>query len=334
MDVVTGTDTASSSGGWGQLLAGIRRLIALADVATDSESIFAALAGELLDAPGAQEVHVHRLGAARGEDLVTVYLLDGGGRVGYLQPRADRSPGVSWVASTGNSFLAADADELASSIPRLSATGAISSALLLPLSDRGEVASVIVLVRRAGAAFDAAAVELAAALVDQGATTLALVRARAEAGTDAVTGCLNHRAMKRRLDEEISRATRGSGPLSCLLMDLDDFKLVNDRYGHPAGDTMLRDVVHALVGEFRAADRVARYGGDEFVVILPDATLEAATAAATRALARLRSESISASIGVAQWHAPMSTDELLAACDTALLRSKRQGKGRVTRAVS
>ena len=114
------------------------------------------------------------------------------------------------------------------------------------------------------------------------------MRARAEAGTDPVTGCMNHRAMRRRLDEEIGRATRTGGPLSCLLIDLDDFKLVNDRHGHQAGDAVLRGVVQALVGEFRAFDRVARYGGDEFVVILPNADLESAAAAATRALERLR----------------------------------------------
>jgi diguanylate cyclase (GGDEF)-like protein len=99
-------------------------------------------------------------------------------------------------------------------------------------------------------------------------------------------------------------------------------------------------VVDALVGEFRAFDRVARYGGDEFVVILPNADLESAAAAASRALERLGSLSsldgigsgVSASIGVAQWQAPMSTDALLEACDDALLRAKRQGKGRVTRA--
>jgi diguanylate cyclase (GGDEF)-like protein len=198
----------------------------------------------------------------------------------------------------------------------------------------------VVLVRRESEAFNPSEVELAVALVDQAATALALARARAEAGTDAVTGCMNHRAMRRRLDEEIGRATRTGGPLSCLLIDLDDFKLVNDRHGHQAGDTMLRGVVHALVGEFRAFDRVARYGGDEFVVILPNAELESAAAAAARALERLRSipghdgvvAGVSASIGVAQWQAPMSTDELLEACDAALLRSKRQGKGRVTRA--
>jgi diguanylate cyclase (GGDEF)-like protein len=148
---------------------------------------------------------------------------------------------------------------------------------------------------------------------------------------------MNHRAMRRRLDEEIVRAARSGSPLSCLLIDLDNFKLVNDRHGHQAGDATLRGVVQALVGEFRAFDRVARYGGDEFVVILPNADLQSATAAATRALERLRAlpslqgeTGVPASIGAAQWHPPMTTDELLAACDAALLRSKRQGKGRVT----
>ncbi len=164
----------------------------------------------------------------------------------------------------------------------------MSCALLLPLAERGEVEAVVMLVRRESAVLAPAAVDVATTLVDQAATALALVRARAEAGTDAVTGCMNHRAMRRRLDEEIGRATRTGGPLSCLLIDLDDFKLVNDRDGHPAGDAMLRHVVQALVGEFRAFDRVARYGGDEFVVILPNADLDSAAAAAGRALERLR----------------------------------------------
>jgi len=265
---------------------------------------------------------------------------EGAGRLSYMLPRAERPPGVSWVASNRRSFLAANPAEIAASVPRLAATGPVSSALLLALAERGDVEAVIVVVRRHAAVFSAAAVELAGALVDQAATALALTRARAEAGTDAVTGCMNHRAMRRRLDEEIGRAARTGGPLSALLIDLDDFKLVNDRHGHQAGDALLRAVVHALVGEFRAFDRVARYGGDEFVVILPNAELESAAAAAGRALERMRAipahdgdgGGVSASIGVSQWQAPMSTDELLEACDAALLRSKRQGKGRVIRA--
>ena len=297
------------------LLAGVRRLTLLADSAEDAEAIFRALARELLSMPGAEEVHVHHLCESGGErELTDIYLFEGEGRLSYLIPRAERPPGVSWAASTGRGFLAADARELAASVPRLalvlSPPARAGCALLLPLAVRGEVEAA-----------------------------LALVRARAEAGTDPVTGCMNHRAMRRRLHEEVGRAVRAGSPLSCLLIDLDNFKLVNDRHGHQAGDAMLREVGQTLVGEFRAFDRVARYGGDEFVVILPNADLESAAAAAQRALERLLAvpsfdvtPGASASIGVAQWQAPMGADALLQACDAALLRSKRQGKGRVTRA--
>ncbi|MGO9489570.1 MAG: GGDEF domain-containing protein [Solirubrobacteraceae bacterium] len=323
-----------------QLLSGIRRLSALADGDSDADAIFRALARELLSVPGAEEVHVHHLGRnGQADDLVDVYLFEAEGRLSYLSPRAERPPGVSWVARSRRTFLAADAEEFAASVPRLTETGAMSCALLLPVIERSEVDAVVMLVRRVSDIYESSSVDLARTLVEQGATALALVRARSEAGTDAVTGCMNHRAMRRRLDEEIGRAMRTGGPLSCLLIDLDDFKMVNDQHGHPAGDAMLREVVRALVGEFRAFDRVARYGGDEFVVILPNADLASAAAAATRALERLRElpgheggQGVSASVGVAQWQAPMGTDELLAACDAALLRSKRQGKGRVTRA--
>jgi diguanylate cyclase (GGDEF)-like protein len=339
MDVVSGMDTSTSSRGLHRLLSGIRRLSSLADGGGDVDAIYRALARELLEVPGAEEVHVHHLCKDdRADDIVDVYLYEGDGRLSYLSPRAERPPGVSWVARTRRSFLAADAEEFAASVPRLTATGEMSCVLLLPVIERSEVEGVVMLVRRVAAVYESSSVEEARTLVEQGSTALALVRARSEAGTDAVTGCMNHRAMRRRLDEEIGRAMRTGGPLSCLLIDLDDFKQVNDRHGHPAGDAMLREVVNALVGEFRAFDRVARYGGDEFVVILPNAELDSAAAAANRALERLREltsqagpAGVSASIGVARWQPPMSTDDLLAACDAALLRSKRQGKGRVTR---
>lgn len=346
MGVVTGRDTSTSPGGAESVLAGVRRLTVLADSAANAEMILRGLARELLDVPGAEEVHVHHLAdAAAQEELITVYMFEANGRLSYLLPRSERPPGVSWVASTGRSLLAADARELEANVPRLLEAGKASGALLLPLAERGEVVAVVMLVRRLSDPFGADSVELAGTLVDQAASGLALVRARVEAGTDPVAGCLNHRAMRRRMDEEIVRATRTGSPLSCLLIDLDDFKRVNDLHGHQAGDDVLRSVVQALVGEFRAFDRVARYGGDEFVVILPNADLRSAAAAGARALERLQAvpvlhedtgggpiTGISASIGVAEWHAPMSPDELIEACDAALLRSKREGKGRVTRA--
>lgn len=344
----TGTDTFDQSARsdvarTDPMLAGVRRLTLLADGAGDCEHIFRGLSRELLLAPGAEEVHVHHLlKSPAEEEPVVVYLFEGDGRLSYLAPRSERPAGVSWVANTARSFLAADDRELRASLPRLVATGKASCALLLPIAVRGEVEAVVVLVRREFAeAYDGHSIELATTFADQAATALALVRARAEAGTDAVTGCMNHRGMRRRLHEEIGRAMRTGSPLSCMLIDLDNFKLVNDRHGHQAGDTVLREVGQALVGEFRAFDRVARYGGDEFVVILPNAELDSTAAAAARALARLQdlpsreiAPSVGASIGVAQWNSPMGADALLQACDTALLRSKRQGKGRVTRAAA
>ena len=341
MDVDTGRDTATSQPeGAESVLAGVRRLTLLADGAANSDVIFRALAAELLAVPGAEEVHIHHVAGDGGEEeLVVVYMFEANGQLSYLLPRAERPPGVSWVASTRCSMLAADAREVAANVPRLAQAGAAGSALLVPLAERAELEAVVILVRRHGGPFDERAVELAGTLVDQAAAALALVRARAEAGTDPVAGCMNHRAMRRRLDEEIVRAARTGSPLSCLLIDLDDFKLVNDHHGHQAGDAVLREVVHALVGEFRAFDRVARYGGDEFVVILPNADLRSAAAAGSRALERLLElpalgdqRGVSASIGVAEWSAPMTTDELIEACDRALLRSKREGKRRVTRA--
>lgn len=319
----------------------MRALNAAADRASDEEDVLKALARELLAGVDAdlREVLVHRLGSGKEDsDLVAVYLFDGDGRLSYRSPQAERPPAVSWVASTGNTFLADGERELRAGAPKLaSGRTAAQSALLVPLKLRGEVTAVVAVVSGQQRGYGSPEVERAVALVDQAATALALVHARAEAGTDAVTGCMNRRAMRRRLDEEVSRAERTGGRLSCLLVDLDDFKLVNDVHGHQSGDEVLRAVSEALMGEFRAFDRVARYGGDEFVVILPEADMASAMGAGERALSRLQGLSgpaggVGASIGVAQWRPSMSVEDLFAACDDALLRGKRSGKRRVTAA--
>ncbi len=160
---------------------------------------------------------------------------------------------------------------------------------------------------------------------------------RTAASTDALTGLLNHGAMQVRVREEIARAARDSQPLCCVLIDLDDFKRVNDELGHPAGDAMLRRVADALRAEVRPYDRVARYGGDEFVLVLPGTTEHVARVIAERVRVRVRNgapaeagdDLSSCSIGIASWEPPMSADDLLAAADRALLLAKRTGKGRV-----
>jgi diguanylate cyclase (GGDEF)-like protein len=326
------------------MLASVRQLASAADTAHDGEAVLAVLARELIRTVGAEEVHVHHLSLFTDQEMVVVYMLGGESRISYLQARAERPPGVSWVASTGRSFLAVGPRELTASVPRLTLTcpppdGVVACALLAPLSLAGQTEAVVVLVRSSREPFTERSIDDASTLLDQASTGLALVRARAEAGTDAVAGCMNHRAMRRRLHEEVGRARRSGAPLSCLMVDLDDFKLVNDRHGHHAGDALLRGVAQALMGEFRAFDRVARYGGDEFVVILPHADIDSAAAAAARALERLGALQlpdtpvrVSASIGAAEWHEPMDADELLAACDEALLQRKRAGKAGVSAA--
>jgi diguanylate cyclase (GGDEF)-like protein len=160
---------------------------------------------------------------------------------------------------------------------------------------------------------------------------------RTAASTDALTGLLNHGAMQVRVREEISRAAREQQPLCCVLIDLDDFKRVNDELGHPAGDALLRRVADALRAEVRPYDQVARYGGDEFVLVLPGAEEQTARVVAERVRAHVQTGAPEGSdgplgdcsIGVSAWQPGMSADELLAAADRALLLAKRTGKGRV-----
>src|ERR1700730_4477730 len=140
MGVVMGTDTSTSPAREETVLAGVRRLTLLADGAPNPEVIFRELARELLAVPGAEEVHVHRLaGPDAEEEMVVVYMFEANGRLSYLLPRSERPPGVSWVAGTRRSFLVADKQELAASLPRLAQTGVTSCALLLPLAEQGEV---------------------------------------------------------------------------------------------------------------------------------------------------------------------------------------------------
>jgi diguanylate cyclase (GGDEF)-like protein/putative nucleotidyltransferase with HDIG domain len=163
-------------------------------------------------------------------------------------------------------------------------------------------------------------------------------RARAAATTDSLTGVLNHGAMQERIAQEIERARRSGHPLSVVLADLDNFKNLNDSYGHRTGDRFLQDVAGRLGSASRPYDGLARYGGDEFVLLLPDTAapaaaevaerLRAAVAAAARAFASGRA-GVDASLGVAEWREPLTPAELLERADRALIVAKRTGKDRV-----
>ena len=150
---------------------------------------------------------------------------------------------------------------------------------------------------------------------------------------DPLTGLANRRALDERLGYEIARHTRQGEPFAILALDLDGFKRVNDRFGHAAGDDVLRDVTAALARAVREQDTVARLGGDEFCVLAPQtgpASAEHLTARVREALAGVTAglSGLSASIGAAVFPADGTTPEaLLAAADLAALEAKRRSRG-------
>ncbi len=179
--------------------------------------------------------------------------------------------------------------------------------------------------------------ELAAAFNDMAARIAAQTAALTEVAiSDPLTGLHNRRSFQARLAEETERARRSAGPFSLLMLDLDRFKALNDRYGHPAGDTALRAVAAVLKQELRTVDLPARLGGEEFGVLLPDTDERAALLAAERLRAAVAvcpivhedaTLAVTASVGVACCPGHADTGEgLLRAADRALYQAKRAGR--------
>ena len=158
-----------------------------------------------------------------------------------------------------------------------------------------------------------------------------------QALTDGLTGCYNRRSFELQLERDLHLATRMRQPLSLIMMDLDHFKEINDSAGHETGDVALRMLAESLRLELRAVDTAARFGGDEFVVILPQANCEGALIVAERLRQRIEATEVpgfgplSASFGLATFpqHAS-SRDTLVVAADRALYSSKRAGRNRVS----
>ncbi|MGK5037265.1 DUF484 family protein [Janthinobacterium sp. LB3P118] len=164
--------------------------------------------------------------------------------------------------------------------------------------------------------------------------------------TDSLTGVYNRRYIDRRLLEEIARARRQNYCISCMYIDIDHFKLVNDTYGHQGGDEVLREVATRIRTELRRSDALGRFGGEEFVVLLIDADLDSATFVAERIRASIAGTMfdlpgsaqawVSVSIGVASLEAdaallPIETvaQQLVAHADQALYQAKAGGRNKV-----
>ena len=163
-----------------------------------------------------------------------------------------------------------------------------------------------------------------------------------QALVDGLTGLANRRASADALQTEAARAERLETPLSVVLADLDGFKDVNDMHGHAVGDEVLKAFASVLRETLRQLDVAGRWGGEEFLLVLPGADEEGAALLAERVRAALAARSIpgvrglrvTASFGVAEYARGSDTEQLVAAADQALYRAKRSGKNRVNRAVS
>lgn len=158
--------------------------------------------------------------------------------------------------------------------------------------------------------------------------------------TDGLTGLHNHRYFMERLEKEVERAMRYHLPLSCLLLDVDDFKKLNDTHGHMTGDAVLREVAQCCTRCVRKVDTLARYGGEEFVIVMPQTGLEGAVIQGERVRRTIakhqfaglgRGERVTVSIGVAAFDPDTmaDADHLLKYTDDAAYSAKRKGKNQV-----
>lgn len=174
-------------------------------------------------------------------------------------------------------------------------------------------------------------------LAGLGFTLMASTRVRKElehlASHDSLTGCLSRRAWLEICEQEMDRSVRSGRPMTLLIMDIDHFKKVNDNYGHQVGDRVIVSVVKHATTALRRADSLGRYGGEEFVALLPETGAEQALVVAERIRTAVEKSAddprCTVSIGIATNNVKLSVDGLLTLADEAMYRAKHNGRNRV-----
>ena len=264
-------------------------------------------------------------------------VLDPGPSDGPLRRALRQGAVVSWTAGSTTDF-----DPAVDGFPGKTVTSALYAGLRM----RDEPPAVLSVMRFAGTPFDAGMQVLARDASPIFAVALDNLRrfARAEelSITDGLTGVYNYRYLRSALDREVARAKRFREDFGIIMLDVDHLKEYNDIHGHLQGSEVLRRLAQVILGELRASDILSKYGGDEFVVILPQTRRDGAVILAERMRAAVsayefpgdgQGKRITTSMGIAQFPDDgESTTELLEAADAALYGAKRAGRNRVAEA--
>lgn len=215
--------------------------------------------------------------------------------------------------------------------------------LCVPLASQGEAFGVLTVQRLDESAVSDEQARLASSVAEQIALALANLalreQLRSQSIRDPLTDLYNRRFLEETLERELMRSRRTGRPLSVLMIDIDHFKRFNDDFGHDAGDAVLRELASLLKSHIRAGDVACRYGGEEFVILLPEMAEEAAVRRAEEVREAVHSlavshhgrqhRAITISVGVASTNLAVTPEDLLALADAALYQAKRAGRDRV-----
>lgn len=248
---------------------------------------------------------------------------------------------AGWVAQHGTPLLIDDVLKDSRFVEKERAQ-AIRSMVSAPMNARGEVIGVLTATNESPGAFTKGDLDLLGFIANTIALDVQNIRLQRLSVTDALTGIFNREFLGRQLPEHLREAEKGQYPISIVMVDVDHFKSINDQYGHLVGDEVLKSVANCIGNAIRADDYVVRYGGEEFLVVLPRADVGRAWEIGERIRRQISEEQnlsqrttvpVTISAGVAEHHYLESSAEtaeaLVLRADEALYLAKTRGRNRV-----
>lgn len=314
-----------------------------------------------LDVKRIAEICIDQIPLLIGAKLASLYILDENSDILHLERnnhpflinnivslnQNPPSPMVAAVRSKELLIVGRDEDGAAPKITN--ARGSFTKnyetkcCIIAPLICHGRVVGVLNMSDKAnGGAFteeDVAVIELFRQLIGASIGNINLFeKTQRQAKTDGLTGMLNHRTFYETLEVELRRAQRYGGKLSIIMADIDNLKPINDNHGHRAGDMAIKQIARRIGACIRQIDVAARYGGDEFSIILPNTSLADATVVAERMVNMVKGTpmiweqekvALSISVGVGQYDGEHCAGDVAKTTDQALYAAKQAGKGRV-----